>query len=1005
MFTNIDKNLTMIKGSYRKLKSYYYYNKNFLVMRGKIAEFEYDRTKMQATFERLAYALATPNKNRDYFDNLIESIDYYVIPKKFEADNNVSKSIISNTLSRDKKMRTVNFFINAPIELHILDTLWTLFLSKMDNDKQILSYDVYGNTVNKKALFIDEEIDFESRTLFNRYFNKYSDWRNKAFDVLNQQYRYKRDSILVSLDIRSYFYSVAFSFDKMEGYFCAHNLLDEIKPLTKIMEKVFSFYFSKIQPLRRDLDWVKKNKYPLPIGLFSSMVLGNIYLKSFDDSVNSLSNLRYYGRYVDDLLVVVDKTMGKEDNVNKLIEEIFITTGILKKDVNNYALNNYEGLYIQADKIKLLYIDHTESKAIIDIYNDTIRIVPSQMDPLPENNLSITNFDEIAYSVENFTKEKKIRDIGFVDIDAFKVSRFFSALPRKYSQINKSKIYSEIKSHILQIEKFFTGSQGVEFYSNWLNYMYFLVVTEEAKELHSFIRKAKLQINALKALSLDKKVYKKTATINRKAKEYLILHLETCVNIALCLNIPLANRGFKRYLNQAKMCEAANIFEHNLVALPLANYLDYEELNVSLCKMTLNDLGVYPSKIEESFKFIWSPRFIHYDELLLLLFYSYHNKNRNHKPYKYVDDSLVSKFANINFLKNVPFIIESTPDDSKGIKENEEYLIRTIKTPPYDEVMPKEVKVAIGSLNIEFQKCINACKSRWANITLAEKELFFDILRESYECLIGKKEGKISPTKAKKETMFLVLPELSYPIYWINDLIRFAKYSGIGIVTGLQYLGDTSGRQYNYIATILPFETGKMKYSNAFLYIREKNDYSPIEFEELAKNGYYCQNKEIAEYQVFKWKGIRLSSMVCYELTDIMARALLKGRCDFIAASVFNPDTTYFSNIIDSTSRDLHAFIVQANTSFYGDSRVTGPYDRDSKDVFKIKGGDNDHVVIGTINFEKFKDFQISYYKNFKDKILKIQKERNNKNPKYPQKDKSKPNIKPLSARFKNIDE
>ena len=145
--------------------------------------------------------------------------------------------------------------------------------------------------------------------------------------------------------------------------------------------------------------------------------------------------------------------------------------------------------------------------------------------------------------------------------------------------------------------------------------------------------------------------------------------------------------------------------------------------------------------------------------------------------------------------------------------------------------------------------------------------------------------------------------------------------------------------------------------------------------------------------------------MVCYELTDIMARAFLKGRCDFIAASVFNPDTTYFSNIIDSTSRDLHAFIVQANTSFYGDSRVTGPYDRDSKDVFKIKGGDNDHVVIGTINFEKFKDFQINYYKNFKDKILKIQKERNNKNPKYPQKDKSKPNIKPLSARFKNIDE
>ena len=267
------------------------------------------------------------------------------------------------------------------------------------------------------------------------------------------------------------------------------------------------------------------------------------------------------------------------------------------------------------------------------------------------------------------------------------------------------------------------------------------------------------------------------------------------------------------------------------------------------------------------------------------------------------------------------------------------------------------------------------------------------------------KNKKGAKPKRKQETMFLVLPEVCFPVYWINDLIRFAKYSKIGIITGLQYLKDNGKRQINYIATILPFESGKAGYGNAFLYIREKNDYSPIEFEELAKCGFVCKNKEIPEYQVFKWKGIRLSPMVCYEMTDIMARALLKGRCDFVTAPVFNPDTTYFSNIIDSTARDLHAFIVQANTSCYGDSRVTGPYDRDSKDIFKIKGGDNDHVVIGKINYRKFKNFQLNYYKNFKEKLSMIEKERRKKKPEYPEKDISKPNIKPLSARFKNYDE
>ena len=74
------------------------------------------------------------------------------------------------------------------------------------------------------------------------------------------------------------------------------------------------------------------------------------------------------------------------------------------------------------------------------------------MNPLPDSSMNLSNFDEIAYSVENFTKEKKIRDIGFVGVDAFKVGRFFSMLPRKYSQINIGSVKTEINNQIKQIE-------------------------------------------------------------------------------------------------------------------------------------------------------------------------------------------------------------------------------------------------------------------------------------------------------------------------------------------------------------------------------------------------------------------------------------------------------------------------------------------------------------------------------------------------------------------------
>lgn len=212
-------------------------------------------------------------------------------------------------------------------------------------------------------------------------------------------------------------------------------------------------------------------------------------------------------------------------------------------------------------------------------------------------------------------------------------------------------------------------------------------------------------------------------------------------------------------------------------------------------------------------------------------------------------------------------------------------------------------------------------------------------------------------------------------------------------------MNDNTGKMRNYVATLLPFTSGKKNYKNVYVHIREKNDYSPIEFEGLAHLGYKCENTLNANYQVFNWNNVRLSSLVCYELTDVMVRGLLKGRCDIIIASVFNPDTTYFSNIIDSTVRDLHTFVVQANTSFYGDSRVTGPYDRDSKDIFKIKGGENDHIVVGSISFREVKEFEKKYNENLEKRVQTIYQKK-----KIKKVQKKRPDIKPLSARFKRKD-
>lgn len=990
MFDVEEKNKIMLEGSYKKLKSYYYYNKNFLLMRGKIAEFESDREAMEKTFCDLSNYLAKPQSkiSKEYFLSLFKKIDFFVIPKKFEAKD-ISNKPISNTLPRDKKMKTVNFFIDMPIELHILDALWTLFLAKMSYDRRLLSYDVYGNTIVEKVLFDnkdkDEPINFENNRLFNIYFPLYSKWRNRAFESLDRNYSDNQNSVLISLDIKAYFYSVKCDFAKLSEMFESHELLKHIRPLSFIMEKVYENFFIKITQYRKDILSLGKKQYPLPIGLFSSMIIGNLYLNKFDRTVRKNKNLSYYGRYVDDLLFVFKKTISKDDTNESIIAENLVESGLLSYSDDDYCIKGCKNLMIQSEKIKVIYIDHTESKAIIDIYNDTIRIIPSQMDPIPDYKLDLSDFDENVYSVENFGKESKLRDIGQLGIDSYKVGRYFSLLVYKHVNINSYddiSINAEIDEQIPKIEKFFSGSQGIEFYSNWLNYMYFLVITQRNKQLREFYKKMKLTIQELDFKSLDKSTIKKPSTVNKKAKETLLTNLNICLYLVLAIDIDMAERHFKKEKIFAKKYQNANLFNHNLIALPLTNYLEYEN-DISYIKMQVKNIDVFPSNVENSFKFQWSPRFIHFEEIWMLLFYYRYKQNQKMVSSDFIFTSVIDKFQNINKIKFKPF--EITIDTQTQLNQ---YNLHMIQVPDNNSPPPKKINIGVGNIKLSRDDLIRNL-DRWKCISLNNKNILRNILREAN-------------LHCKQDVKLLVFPELYIPIYWIKELIDFSKKSQIAIVTGLQYMLGDNNRVHNYIATILPFETGKNHYKNAFIYIREKNDYSPLEKELLATRQLSCYDRKTSDYQIFKWKGIDLSTFVCFELTDISARALLKGKCDVIAVPVLNADTAYFSNIIDTTVRDLHSIIVQANTSYYGDSRVTGPYDKDHKDIFKIKGGDNEHVLIGTIDFKEITEFQANYYLNEQIYLRTLSEESMNKYPEYPIAIKTTPDIKKLSARFKN---
>ena len=114
---------------------------------------------------------------------------------------------------------------------------------------------------------------------------------------------------------------------------------------------------------------------------------------------------------------------------------------------------------------------------------------------------------------------------------------------------------------------------------------------------------------------------------------------------------------------------------------------------------------------------------------------------------------------------------------------------------------------------------------------------------------------------------------------------------------------------------------------------------------------------------IINWDEFYYSNLMCYELTDIEYRYKLRGCIDCLIVPELNKDTNYFSNIVESTTRDLHVFVIQVNTSKYGDSRITGPYNSFYKDIIKIKGGEGNNILSGTLDILELNKNRDDYYK------------------------------------------
>ncbi|WP_418571880.1 hypothetical protein [Intestinibacter bartlettii] len=128
--------------------------------------------------------------------------------------------------------------------------------------------------------------------------------------------------VMLSLDIKSFYYSVNFDFNELKNLFAGDKRYKEIEFLTNIINCIYKKYTEIIRKYKKgmpnDID-----KLILPIGMISPIMVREILLKNIDDCFVNKLNPRYYGRYVDDILLVLkvdeETTINSETIVDKLL--------------------------------------------------------------------------------------------------------------------------------------------------------------------------------------------------------------------------------------------------------------------------------------------------------------------------------------------------------------------------------------------------------------------------------------------------------------------------------------------------------------------------------------------------------------------------------------------------------------------------------------------------------------------------------------------------------------
>lgn len=960
--------------AYRKAKVDLYYSTNPSLF--DIANYEDDLSKNLTRLKEQIEAM-----NEDWVKDPAFLGTWTLAPKEIQmAKGKQDESLIfaspeaewlNATVVGNHPTAVFRLMARCSIDFHVLSSLWMMEVGDLF-DKQ-LSSNVFGSRLRRNR---HDEISTWALGSFRPYLRPFREWRDGGIKAMRTALSEKKKVLALTADVSSFYHELNPGFMLDDGFL----KLAKIE-LSESQSKLNRLFISAL------LAWAQETPLGkgLPVGLPASAVVANAALIGLDQFIEQQVVPLYYGRYVDDILLVMENASDIK-TTEQFWEWIFSRDGgkdLLKK--NNGSILFKPG-YLKEDRIafensknKLFILAGSAGTALVNAISEQINQRASEWRALPDlpnspntvatDLLKATNLAGEQADNLRKTDALTLHRAGFA-LSLRNYEAFERDIPPEDWQVHRHAFFAAVIEHLLTPIKFFelaqylpriirmaTACEDFEYLDKIINALGGLIVKVE--------NDCTLAIKSLSA-----------ANVPAEARHLWKRSIWEVTTQSIVSAFPprLSKSGATAWKNQmtGHMESLAFVIWSNFLDRPMN--ITTQHIQKLQARLFSFDLAHIPLRFTGLPQEMVSQRGIPLRKNLATF------DAEDLLPDEMTDG--IATLANWLRLKRGPpsgltfatrpfslnelYLIAPTPFAASSrktlglvVQALRGFELTEHKMPHLDKKQvlhipdgePKAKQtIAVASLETKDES-FTAAIMGWPDPDGLHR---YQRINRLINELISRPDG----------AGYLILPEMSLPPQWFMRIADKLKGRGISLITGVEYLHAPRKHVRHQVWASLTHDG--LGFPSLMLYRQDKQRPAFHEEKELFRlAGLQMQPTQEQQWQkppVIQHGDFRFAIMICSELTNIRYRADLRGQVDALFVPEWNSDTDTFNALVESAALDIHAFIIQCNNRRFGDSRIRAPYkDRWKRDILRVKGGNHDYCITGEIDVLSLRQFQSSH--------------------------------------------